>query len=531
MYIVKRIGRTARFGIYSPYSPRLKEAARSVPGMSFDWDERAWIGYCDAVAAVCELLPSDHVDAKELTRRPLLLPATAEKGLRDYQIAGSRFLVEHAGEGAILADSMRLGKTAQAATAARALKRKTVVICPSHVVGVWERELTKWWPKAKQQTLESTKPTAIPEDRDVVIIHYDVLYAWVVAIRAWCAAGVEILDEGHMLQDAKSRRSAAARAIAEVCTHRMVLSGTPMTNRPRDLHNVVETISPGRFGNFFGFAARYCNAHQFQVGEGSQAQTYWNFDGRSNEEELHSRLQRFMLRRLKNEVDHALPPKTRQILEVNIKASKAAMAPSSVLLKGGALRKALDLAADGKVKHAVNLLQSHATDGEKVIAFCWRRKMAEHLTSELTKKKVLADYVHGELPRKQRDKRIEWARETAGPLILLCTIDSCSTGIDLSFAGIATFVELTYEPLDLLQAEERIYKFGETRGSLIQYLIARGSGDELIAEHVVDKLGAFEAVIGPTGEKLSETLGRRDPEASLKRLYEAVVASEGKRKR
>ena len=59
----------------------------------------------------------------------------AEKGLRDYQKLGVRFLITRGAEGCMLADDMGLGKTATAITAARALKSKTLVVCPQYVRG------------------------------------------------------------------------------------------------------------------------------------------------------------------------------------------------------------------------------------------------------------------------------------------------------------------------------------------------------------------------------------------------------------
>src|SRR5260370_9391559 len=90
--------------------------------------------------------------------------------------------------------------------------------------------------------------------------------------------------------------------------------------------------------------------------------------------------------------------------------------------------------------------------------------------------------------------------------LLACTIDACSTGIDLTFGDVAVFVELTYEPTKLLQAEARLHRFGRHDPELVQYLIGRGSVDELVANAVIAKLDTFEAVMAGGAESLQAAL-------------------------
>lgn len=573
-----------QYVIACPYFSRaLNEHARAIPGMRFDGLARQWGGYADAVAACVARLRHEglKVDSTELQAPGERGPSPflfATKGLRPYQIEGVRFLIAQAGEGALLADGMRLGKSLQGITAARAFKQKTLVVCPSHVVGVWGRapddaggggsgEIAKWWPDAwlsaatrgdgTSETpgvlvLEGVK-NAPSKDGElppelmgafVVVVSYDIVYAWVHALTEWSFKTL-ILDEVHALQSHKSRRSNAIGVLAGIAKRRIFLSGTPMTSRPRDLHNVLDTLSPGRFGYFFthvrpdgsvsgSFSRLYCAAHQKTVGRGPEAKTVWDFSGSSNlaadrlsppaivpEESLHERLRYMMLRRVKSEVDSQLAPKTRQIIDVKIPPGKMVTVTGSMVADRGALRRALDLSADGKLKHVVSLIRSHVEEGEKVIAFCFRRLFAEALAAALT---GVTAVVHGGVSQATRDLRIQKIRESKGPAVLCATIDTTSTGIDLSFASVAVFGELTWEPHELAQAEERIYKFGESSSSLVQYVIAKGTGDELIVRGVIAKLDDFEAAIGKTGDRMKEDLdaGVRG-EAALKRLGAALL--------
>lgn len=342
-----------------------------------------------------------------------------------------------------------------------------------------------------------------------------------------------VVHNCHAFSSYDTRRSAAAKKLAAVAGYRLGLSGTPMTSRPRDLHNVVDLLCPGRFGAFFRherqdgtFSKTFCGSFQETVGKGPEAKTVWNHNGKSNVELLHRRLRRMMLRRTAKEVDAELPDKTRQVIDVRIPANKMVMPSMSNLGDRRALRRVLDLTADAKLKPVLDLLKSHLEEGLKVVAFCHRRAFAETLVSSSVKfsiDELLSTYVHGDVSQKERERRIVKAEKHVGPFLFAATIESCSTAIDLSFADVIVFCELTWVPAELSQAEERSYKFGDGRKRLIQYVIARGTGDELILRSVISKLADFEAIVGSTGDRMQADLaGKKDPDAALKRLAAAM---------
>jgi hypothetical protein len=621
---VARVGEGPLYTLSSSYfSPKLVEHAKAVPGLKYDAPTRGWQGYVDAVLAVISRLKTVGIrvdgadelpssDSWRTARTPFLF---ATNGLRDYQVEGVRFLIAKAREGALLADGMRLGKSCQALTAARAFKTKTLIVCPSHVVGVWGRppddahgpgEIAKWWPDAWRGfgppgdltergelsdgsrwadgprpgvvCLETVKPfkasqalahlasktspltveeLAIQkrnqdelegfvkslESAQVIVCHYDIIYAWVHVLLRW---GMQtfIIDEAHIASGYQSRRSDALKALSQAARYKMLLTGTPLTNLPKHAHNVLEILAFNRFGYFFTgarpgcYAKVWCNSFQKTVGVGQDVKLVWDHTGRSNldepdgktalthEETLHARLKHVMLRRLKKDVDPQLPHKTRQIVDVSIPARCAIAVSQGTLGSGGKeLRRVLDLAADGKLKSVVDIVAGHLDEGEKVICGCYRRLFAERVASDVAKKVadgVMTMFVHGGLTQKERDKRIQALRKYDGPGVLACTIDTTATGIDLSFASVMVIAELTWEPHELSQLEERLYKFGVDAKSLIQYVIARGTGDELILRAVIQKLDTFERVVGKTGDQMREELSpnRQD---GLSRLHAALV--------
>lgn len=503
------------------FSTSLVAAAKATPGMRWSAGDRAWVGHADA-AQLCLGRLKIALDYA-LTGRPFdFLGPIASKGRRKYQLEAVNFLLEKGLSGAILGDAMGLGKTCSALTAARALSGRTIVVCPSYVRGVWSNEadggqIARWWPGVKEKVFLPSGikgPFKIPTGTKVVVIHYDILHAWAQCLIDWDAR-VSCFDEGHLLQNESSQRSKAARAIALSTKYRWALTGTPLTNRVRDLWNLVDVVSPGRFGNFFSFGLRYCDAHKEAV---TPTKTVWKFDGKSHLDELNWRLGHFCLRRTASDVKLELPPKTRQMIWVEV--------PRKARLYGDAspkeLRRYLNAAADAKLPDAWAIIKGHLEQGHKVVAFTYRRDVAEWLTNESRESDFATALVHGGVSHARRGKAIEEAKKAVGASLLAATIDSCSTGIDLSYADVCVFVELDWKPHALLQGEARLHRFGQANPVLIQYILARGTTDELVANAVVGKLDTFEAVVGTTGESLGGDLHGSD-EDILEELYAGIA--------
>lgn len=521
------------------FSPKLNQAARQVPGMRWDGKIRAHVGYIDAIEQVVARLRELGLKAPEAPKNarkwPHNLPASYE-GAREYQKEGIDFLINQAGSGALLADDMGLGKSFQTIKAVRALRRKTIIVCPAHVRGVWERpaglpslgdkggELAKWWPKAAVFKPYGLKPSLIPMDADVVVIHYDIVHAWVDTLLEWADGDLTVVfDEAHILLNATSRRSKACRELAKAAKGRCGLSGTPPTERVRDLYNIVDTISSGRFGEFFPFGRRYADGKQVEVpGPEQTKKVVWSFDGKSNLKELRQRLDWFTLRRTKREVMKELPALQRQIVDVEVPPKHRVAMNARLVGDRRQMRMALDSAADGKLKSVLALVREHLEAGTRVVVGTYRRAVCEKLADALGET-APTKFIHGGVSLTRRPKIIDELRRTEGACCLVANIDCVSTGIDLTFASAMVVAELVWEPRELVQLEARVHRYGAKGDSvLIQYVIARGTGDELIMQAVINKLDNFlDLVETDSGDGLKEALTGPEDEG-LSRLAAAL---------
>ena len=156
-----------------------------------------------------------------------------------------------------------------------------------------------------------------------MIVNYDILSRHLDAIKSIAWGGL-VVDEAHYIKNHKSARSRIVRDIAGAGASGpasaggppvYALTGTPLTNRPRDLFTLLQLVAHPFGRSFLSFAKRYCAAEENDYG--------WVTDGASNLEELTLQLHGVMLRRTKDQV-LSLPPKLRAWLPVEVKAGVGA---------------------------------------------------------------------------------------------------------------------------------------------------------------------------------------------------------------
>jgi len=157
-----------------------------------------------------------------------------------------------------------------------------------------------------------------------VIVNYDLLGKHIDDLLRRDFAGV-VFDEAHYLKNHTSLRSRLGRQLLSETSSRPVsylLTGTPLTNRPRDLFVLLQLIDHPLGRSFLSFAKRYCDARHNRYG--------WVTDGASNIEELTVQLHGVMLRRTKDQV-LCLPPKVRTFFEVEVPEGRATRETFAVL--------------------------------------------------------------------------------------------------------------------------------------------------------------------------------------------------------
>jgi SWI/SNF-related matrix-associated actin-dependent regulator 1 of chromatin subfamily A len=216
-------------------------------------------------AAFAQILATTD-DAEAAFRQAALLA----DGLFAHQVEGVAFLLGR--KRAILADDMGLGKTRQAIVALQhaAPEGPVLIVCPASVKSNWAREISLAAAEGTIHIIEGTTKQRVPRGARWVIANYDILGRHVDAVSAVPWAGL-IFDEAHYLKNHTSARSKLAREIASNAAAKAkteppvyLLTGTPLTNRPRDLFVLLQLVGHPLGRSFLSFAKRYCAAEKTQ---------------------------------------------------------------------------------------------------------------------------------------------------------------------------------------------------------------------------------------------------------------------------
>lgn len=444
--------------------------------------------------------PSKEVQ-DEANRRANALAA----GLFAHQVEGVAFLLGR--RRAILADDMGLGKTRQSIVALTeaAPDGPYLVICPASVKQNWRREILAARPEA-QVAIVGAEPVPAKSWRGWVVVNYDILSKHEAALTALPWSGI-VFDEAHYLKNHTSKRSRIGRKLAEAAGPDVIvhaLTGTPLTNRPRDLFPLLQLTRHPMAKSFLSFAKRYCAAHHNGYG--------WVTDGASNLEELRTELHGLMLRRTKDDVLD-LPPKVRTWLEVEVPDGTARREARKVLelliaakLKGESddskrgdymqlmahLTTARRKLAVAKVQHTIDLAQSAVDQGEKVIVFSGFEEPIDTIFEHFGDAAVV---LTGKTPVQRRQSIVDRFQNDDGVRVLIANIIAGGVGLNLTAARQVIFNDLDWVPANHWQAEDRAYRIGQTGTVNVSYLVADGTIDEFVASTLITKTALIDVVV------------------------------------
>lgn len=259
-----------------------------------------------------------------------------------YQEEGVKHLTS-ALPASYLADKPGLGKTIQSLTAVERLGAKTLlVLCPASIVNQWQDNV-RHIPKAIVASYDSIAiGTPKKEDYDTLrglraellnLNHTSAEDARYIAELTRKANALErtlnrkekakalrkmlrdkgpydviICDEAHYLKERGAHRTAyvfhSQYGLVSLGKKIMLLSGTPMLNRPAELYPVLRACYPQALHDcptFEAYGYKFCDA-----GWGFNGST--DYSGCSNADELGKRLEGFMLMRGTDVLGDRLPP-------------------------------------------------------------------------------------------------------------------------------------------------------------------------------------------------------------------------------
>ncbi|MGW7410170.1 DEAD/DEAH box helicase [Streptomyces sp. NPDC054833] len=465
--------------------------------------------------------------ASATTSQPAMLAAT----LRDYQLRGLIWLdrMTSLGLGCCLADDMGLGKTITLISLhlrhhERAAHGPTLVICPTSLLGNWEREVQRFAPgipvrrfHGPGRTLDDLASNAFVLTtygtlrRDAALLA-DTAVPW----------GLLVADEAQHVKNPYSDTARILRTVPSAA--RIALTGTPVENNLSELWALLDWTTPGLLGTLTAFRDRYARAVEA--------------DGDQESANRLARLVRpFLLRRRKSDPGIApeLPPKTEtdqsvsltkeqaSLYEALVRESLAAIGQADGMARRGLVMKLLTglkqvcnhpaqylkeknaklVGRSGKLELLDELLDAIVAEDGSVLVFTQYVEMGRLLEQHLAARGTAAQFLHGGTPVKQREEMVDRFQHGERQVFLL-SLKAAGTGLNLTRAGHVIHFDRWWNPAVEDQATDRAYRIGQTQPVQVHRLIAEGTVEDRIAQMLKQKKGLADAVLSHGEAALTE---------------------------
>lgn len=502
-----------------PYDPEIIVEVKKLPQRTWDMKKKHWTA--PITIGVLELADKYKFDVEdsvrekiiELTKKSteLLVQSTSTDAeisiptlngtLMPYQKAG----VAYAGSvgRCLIADQMGLGKTVEAIASLEYRDAfPAIIVCPASLKENWKREINKWLPHRSVNILSGKGNIA---NVDVNIVNYDIIGRFVEPIMHLKPMGL-VLDESHYVKTSKTKRTEAVRDIAKKVPQSgtvLLLSGTPVTNRPEELVSQLEILGMlSRFGGKWAFLKRYTNAYHNGFG--------WDTKGASNLNELNMKLrQNCYIRRTKDEVLKELPAKTRNVVHVEPSGKgyaeyrKAEGDLLAFLAENGYrasdtaehLRRTTvlkRLAADAKMESVIEWIDSFLESCDrKLVVFAHNVAIVDYLAGKYGNLRV-----SGQDSMEDRQHAVDSFQKDPKARVIVLNLQAGGVGLTLTAGSDVCFVQQGWTPGEHDQAEDRCHRIGQQNSVQAWYLI----GVNTIDEDIYDLIDAKRAVVDAVTE-------------------------------
>jgi SWI/SNF-related matrix-associated actin-dependent regulator 1 of chromatin subfamily A len=439
----------------------------------------------------------ENIEASRRSETTFQLTAKLGGTLRPFQQAGVEYAIKN--KRVLIADEMGLGKTIQAIASIEELAARgeqvfpVVVVTPASVKMNWNREITKWAPGRTTEVLNGKPGTY---KADYLIVNYDNLKKHV---EAFATAGVKavIADEAHYAKNQKAQRTQALKTISENLPIRILLTGTPILNRPVELLSPLSILDRVRdVGGWKKLFFHHCNAVSNGYG--------YDFGEPNDLEGLNAKLRASCyIRREKSQVLKELPPKqfTDVFLSYDEKLYASAeenfykfvknpdaAARAEHLVRINVLRQ---VAVQAKLDAVKEWVTDFLESGEKLVIFAYHKVAQDMLANTFPGCAV----IRGEDDAATRQENVDKFQKDPSCKLIVCSIRAGAEGITLTAASNVAFVELDWNPGRLQQAEDRVHRIGQFASSVnVWRLLAQDTIDTDLAALVADKARVVKAL-------------------------------------
>ncbi len=430
----------------------------------------------------------------------------------------------------------------------RKLVDSVIIVSKKSLVHNWRREIAMHTHIAPQVLTQDRRANfyAFNSPARLYVTHYEVLRSEEKRISLFLRTRnvAIILDESQKIKNPEAAITKAAFRLSQDFRARLILTGTPIANRPHDLWAQIFFLDNGQsLGQDF---TRFRNKLELSGALNRNQKRRRVFEERLSL--LYEKIRWFSVRETKRGVALDLPDK--EIINVfcsfearqeecyravrdDLRAVVVRDGVPTEDSASGVLKRLLRLVQiasnpalvdesydlePGKLSHLRSLLAKATHGPEKVIVWSAFRKNISWLARRC--REYFPAQVHGGMSISDRERSLARFLYDDDTRLLLATPGAAKEGLTLTVANRVVFFDRTFSLDDYLQAQDRIHRISQERKCFIYNLIMRNSIDEWVdlllrSKHLAAQLGQgdinrkqyeFEMSYG-FGDVLREILG------------------------
>ncbi len=435
-----------------------------------------------------------------------------------YQKVGIAFLDKIHGVG-MIGDEMGLGKSLSAIGYTSARKLKTIIVCPASLKYNWQNEIKKFTNLTSFVMTELLPEEFDPKNLkyDYYIINYEQLQKYEKFFKK-AKFDCVVLDESHYIKDLQAKRTKSVYKYFKKVPHRLLLSGTPIKNRPLEFYSQLKFLRADLFSNKQNYALRYCDAKEDKFGR-------WDYSGASNLEELNRKIANFYIRREKKDVLKELPEKTVSLVELDLNVNEKneynrinkdfykvldeswkqyGSSMQNMKIGGNQLSKMMEMkqfCSHHKISRIIEYVREflESSEDRKIIIFSQfihtQRKLRDAFPGQTVS-------ILGENSDIERQEAVDRFQSDPKIRVFVGSTIAAGIGITLTAADTVCFADLMWSPSDHLQAEDRAYRIGQKNNVQVNYFVFKDTIEEMIWKTLSKKLGVImQALDGKRQEK------------------------------
>lgn len=524
------IEHNATYEIRFQYAPWVLEQVKRLPGRYYNPQSKSWMvpkvnkveleNFATKMKVEIGKPTIENPIYSDIPELPeLSTPIALKRNLFPFQAKGVAYAMEK--KRLIIGDQPGLGKTSQAVAAVEGLQSfPALVICPSTLKINWQREFQIVSGRKCMILTDSIKHNFMKYYdaglADVFIVNYESLKKYFVEsistpkgkplrlnhvtfkplVNLFKAI---IVDESHRVKSFKSQQTKFTKGIAQGKEVILLLTGTPVINKPVDLVPQLGIIDQlHKFGGYKGFTDRYC-------GGAKQA---------SNLAELNYKLNlHCFYARKKGDVLKDLPAKMRQIVMCEIdpvhrheyevasddlakyleqfKGYTAEQIDKS--MKGEVMvriTKLKNISARGKLKSVIEFIDDIMESGEKLVVFGHLKEVIGSIKAHYPD----AQTITGEDTMAFRQIAVDNFQNNPDRKLILCSIQAAGVGLTLTASSRVAFVELGWHSAIHDQCEDRCHRIGQKDSVQCTYFLGKDTIDEHIYKIIEGKREIASAI-------------------------------------